>query len=281
MATTNIYDMADTWTVGGTTYTSIKMNVTDTASAAASLLMDLQVGGTSKFAVTKAGAIKYPGTSDQDWVIQNGDTVLRSANSNTMAYCTKNFGVTGFLRAYVDAGGGPHFEAQSSNGATTYFQLYGDAANVLAQRNSTNGQTFRVYNTYTDASNYERLSAAWSGNICTLKAEAAGTGTARALNAELAGVIGGTVTKTSAYTATASDFTIRVDASGGAVTITLPAAASHTGRLYRIKKVDGSANAVTIDGNAAETIDGAATQSTTTQYASFTIQSNGTNWDII
>ena len=35
-----IYDLADTWNASGTTFTAIKMNVTDTASATASLLMD-------------------------------------------------------------------------------------------------------------------------------------------------------------------------------------------------------------------------------------------------
>src|SRR5690349_10797397 len=55
MATTNIFNMADTWTAAGTTYTAILMNVTDTASAAGSLLMNLQVGGSSMFTVSKAG----------------------------------------------------------------------------------------------------------------------------------------------------------------------------------------------------------------------------------
>ncbi|NBU59300.1 MAG: hypothetical protein EBS23_05940 [Betaproteobacteria bacterium] len=57
MTTMNIYDMVDTWAVGGTTFTAIKMNVTDTASAAGSLLMDLQVGGVSQFRVSKGGRI--------------------------------------------------------------------------------------------------------------------------------------------------------------------------------------------------------------------------------
>lgn len=55
MTTSNIYNMADTWS-DGSTYTAIKMNVTDTSSNAASLLVDLQVGGSSKFSVSKAGA---------------------------------------------------------------------------------------------------------------------------------------------------------------------------------------------------------------------------------
>lgn len=53
----SIYDMADTWNNGATTFTAIKMNVTDTESNAASLLLDLQVGGTSKASVKKDGLL--------------------------------------------------------------------------------------------------------------------------------------------------------------------------------------------------------------------------------
>jgi hypothetical protein len=53
----NIFDLTDTWNAGGTTFTAIKMNATDTASAAASLLIDLQIGGTSRFNITKGGAL--------------------------------------------------------------------------------------------------------------------------------------------------------------------------------------------------------------------------------
>ena len=59
MTTQNIYDLADTWNAGATTFTAIKMNVTDTASAAGSLLMDLQVGGSSRFKVSKGGTVNF------------------------------------------------------------------------------------------------------------------------------------------------------------------------------------------------------------------------------
>lgn len=55
MATQNIFDLTDTWNAGATTFTAVKMNVTDTASAAASALFDLQVGAASKFKVDKTG----------------------------------------------------------------------------------------------------------------------------------------------------------------------------------------------------------------------------------
>jgi hypothetical protein len=39
--------------------------------------------------------------------------------------------------------------------------------------------------------------------------------------------------------------------------MTLPTAASSTGKVFYIKKIDSSANSVIIDGAGAETIDGA------------------------
>lgn len=90
------------------------------------------------------------------------------------------------------------------------------------------------------------------------------------------------------YTSSSSDITLaatyevaNIDASGGGITITLPAAANIAGRQYTIRKSDASANAVTVDGNASETINGAATYALTTQYQSVTIMSDGTNWMII
>jgi hypothetical protein len=51
----NIYDMTDTWNNGATTFTAIKMDVSDSASAANSLLLDLKVDGVTKASIDKAG----------------------------------------------------------------------------------------------------------------------------------------------------------------------------------------------------------------------------------
>lgn len=93
--------------------------------------------------------------------------------------------------------------------------------------------------------------------------------------------VGSTTLKTANYTATTSDFTIRFDCTSGNLTNTLPAAASVTGRVYNIKKVDASINILTIDANGIETIDGALTLVITMQYGNVNIQSNGTSWDIL
>lgn len=75
----------------------------------------------------------------------------------------------------------------SSFFGTTDLSLFRDAANVLAQRNGVNAQALRIYNTFTDASNYERVGMYWSGNKFFIESgQAAGTGTARDL-----GLLGG------------------------------------------------------------------------------------------
>jgi hypothetical protein len=48
---------SQTWNNSGATFTSLLENVTNTASASGSLLMDLQVGSVSKFSVDKTGAV--------------------------------------------------------------------------------------------------------------------------------------------------------------------------------------------------------------------------------
>lgn len=90
-----------------------------------------------------------------------------------------------------------------------------------------------------------------------------------------------TRTETASYTAQAHDFTIRCDATAGAITVTLLPAALLSGKVYVIRKVDASANAVTLDADGAETLDGSATVSSATQFKTWIIQSNGVSWDIL
>ncbi len=75
--------------------------------------------------------------------------------------------------------------------------------------------------------------------------------------------------------------TILANATSGAFTVTLPSAEKATGKIITVKKIDVSANVVTIDGDASETIDGATTKSLSTQYDIFMMQSDGSNWHIL
>jgi hypothetical protein len=70
-----------------------------------------------------------------------------------------------------------------SGSSSVDLSLFRDAANILAQRNGTNANTFRVYNTFTNSSNYERAVMDWTttANTLTIAVQKAGTGSARDL----------------------------------------------------------------------------------------------------
>ena len=130
-----------TFNDAATTFTAFKVNVTDTNSASSSLLMDLQVGGASKFKVDKSGFI----------------TATRFSTANTYMWFNNNNSYLRIFNSYLYEGG----------------------ANAWDIRNGTNAQTFNIYNTYTDASNYERGFLKWNSNFFEIGTEALGTGTDR------------------------------------------------------------------------------------------------------
>lgn len=87
-------------------------------------------------------------------------------------------------------------------------------------------------------------------------------------------------TKTANYTALTTDGYI--NCSGSAFTITLYAASGNAGKTITIKKTDSSlSNVITIDANASETIDGALTVTLQTQYESYVLYCDGSNWSIM
>ena len=55
-------DLVNVWNNVATTFSAIKLDVTDTASAAGSMLLNLLVGGAARFQVTKAGAVTAAGS---------------------------------------------------------------------------------------------------------------------------------------------------------------------------------------------------------------------------
>lgn len=240
---TEISALAPTWNDGGTTFHAIKANVTDTASAAGSRLLTLQVGAADRLYVSKdgslvsaasmtlgaSGVLSWSGGTE---VVANGDGGLIVRNAADTARLTLdssgNPTIAGTRYKISDSNGGLEFEASGSykiykigarvlmevagtvgtrfqsnaitvpnNGAYTFSSttsadatsdvfVYRDAANALALRNSTNAQTLSIYNTYTDASNYERVALYFSGNRAHLQTQAAGTGTDRGLTIDAA-----------------------------------------------------------------------------------------------
>ena len=89
------------------------------------------------------------------------------------------------------------------------------------------------------------------------------------------------ISVSAAFSPTHVNDVVLVSASGGAVTITLPPASGNSGVVFSVKKTDASVNAVTVDGNGAETIDGAATYALTAQYQTVTVVCTGTSWAVV
>lgn len=84
----------------------------------------------------------------------------------------------------------------------------------------------------------------------------------------------------SPYTALTSSSMINGDCTSGAIEVDLPTAASMNGREYTIKKVDSSENALTLDPNGSETIEGLNNIVLYSKGETITIRSDGTNWVI-
>ncbi len=88
----------------------------------------------------------------------------------------------------------------------------------------------------------------------------------------------------SPYTVLGTDYFLSVDTSGGAITVTLPNAATVTGRTYVIRDTGGAAAAsnitvATAGGNLVGGGASAATKTISTAYAGATVYSNGVTWN--
>jgi hypothetical protein len=148
-----VINLSQSWNNAAVTFTGIKLNVTDTASASASNLLDLQVGGVSQFKLNKEAALTCP----NDFIFTRGATT--SFRAGTTRFSTVS-----------------ELGLSNNNASSPDAFIARDAANTLAQRNGTNAQTYRLYNTYTDASNYERTSITRDSSGLVIDAQKAGTG---------------------------------------------------------------------------------------------------------
>ena len=152
---------SDAWDTDGT---GIGVNA---ASGFTGNLLDLQVDGSSLFkvdggsfgAISTAGNLNLSGTST---IAYSNRTRLVAPAPGSLAFGTSNISST----VTINADEGNH---------------------ILTQRNETNAQIYRLYNTYTDASNYERGMLEWNTDILLIGTQAAGTGTARELKLQTGG----------------------------------------------------------------------------------------------
>ena len=170
--------ISQTWNAVGQTFKALVVNAAGTSgtnSASGSLLLDLQVNTVSKASFNKDGSLTIGGGNISD---------------GGLGFLFKGLGVGSFFVGQNGAGTGAVAMGSGSSfgfsslgtptGLTLDTILVRDgAANTLALRNGAAAQTFRVYNTYTDASNFERGFMRWGSSILQIGAEGAGSGANR------------------------------------------------------------------------------------------------------
>lgn len=173
-ASAPVLDLAQTWNNAAVTFTGFRFNVTNTNSSALSLFADFQVGGTTQFSVRRDGLIFARNRIE----IQNT--------------------TVGFQTSAAANGASPVRYASDTNGLG---QIYtsGNVVELLGTT-TTSPQTFRLYNTFTDASNYERAELRWTSNVCELAVTRAGTGSSRSFRIIVGGLTAQTIASGSGTT---------------------------------------------------------------------------------
>ena len=148
------------------------------------LVNALTIGGSSDISLTINGTsptIIGPGNTGR-FTFSGPNAALNYGGVNNafgIALISSNGGTNTNL--VVHSVGSIGFSSTSSANAAMDTILARDAANTLALRNGTNAQTFNIYNTYTDASNYERAVLGWSSNAFRISTGNAGTGSTRSI----------------------------------------------------------------------------------------------------
>ena len=216
-------DLTQTWNNSGVTFTGIKFNVPTDSSASGSLLMDLQVGGASKFKVGKDGTAYFV---EDDVAISRptSNTLGITAGSGMSAQFKTNSIATASTGAFA-------WLASTSLAGTPDTFLWRDDVGIIAQRRTSAGgtdypQTFRIYNKYTDASNYERGFLDWNAatNVFRIGTEKDGTGSARALELQTDGTTRLTISSTGVITSNSGILYVNTGvgiASGSGATLSL------------------------------------------------------------
>lgn len=167
ITTSQPFSITQTWNAGAVNFVGLGLTITNTASGGSALIAQFKVGSTSLFDMDVAGNTNLnstPGT----WF------AARFANSTQKGQVD----VTGVK---ISSDATLSFASTASSNGTADTILARDAANTLAQRNGTVGQTFRMYETFTDSLNYSRISLAYLGGTYFLNTEVAGSGTDRTI----------------------------------------------------------------------------------------------------
>jgi hypothetical protein len=174
---------------------------------------------------------------------------------------------SGTLLSSAEAG------AVEFNSDSLYFTITtGAVRKKVAIYDDASGATGDIY--YRDSSgDFVRLAAGSDGKVLKLASGLPSWGTTNGTFT--------TSTQTTNYSVAATDTVVFADATSGNVVITLPTASGMTGYRFYVKRIDASANTVTVVRSGSDTIDGATTFSLDLQYTAIGVVSNGSAWYIL
>jgi hypothetical protein len=129
-------------------------------------LADFQKGGISQAAFLSNGALQWGATNNPRLTAIPSALVFSLFNGGASLFAIHN----NFLLLNASMELSWNSTGDTSNPSVD-LKLVRDASNILAQRLSTNAQTFRLSNTFTDSTNFERGKLAWerstSGAVVT------------------------------------------------------------------------------------------------------------------
>lgn len=142
--------------------------------------------------LVEVGASGTLGFSGRSSIISPSDGVLTLLNNAGTGFTRLNIGgSTSAFPTIKRSSAGIDFRLADDSGLTFIgasslvlngqATLTADASHIAALRSGTNAQFLRIFNTYTDASNSERLALGWNSNTCFIATENAGTGSTRSM----------------------------------------------------------------------------------------------------
>lgn len=152
------------------------------AAPTANLVMAARINGAAyadKAAVTSGGAVLSGGTFAFLLDTDTGLTNFENGNNNLALVSGGSTALLLNTSTFVIRSTMPYSWSTAPGGAGEDLYLWRDAADVLALYRTTNAQAFRLYNTRTDASNYERGFIGWISNRFEIISQEAGTGVLR------------------------------------------------------------------------------------------------------
>lgn len=116
--------LTDTWNNVATTFSAIKMDVTDTTSAAGSLLLDLKVGGTQMFAIRKDGSAQWGSASNRIFYSAGaGGLVVDVGGATRLVFQTGGLDLGGSNDTFVKRVSASMVGIYTSNASATFGDL--------------------------------------------------------------------------------------------------------------------------------------------------------------